>query len=88
MPETNDSSAVPAGNALQLHDARPFFDKVLAHGVRLGEELSYHRHPRRHAHDDEQRLHAPLAQKTQRHTQLEAGPDHPKNRSWMRLPVP
>ena len=36
MPETNDSSAVPAGNALQLHDARPFFDKVLAHGVRRG----------------------------------------------------
>lgn len=36
MPETTDSSAVPAGNALQLHDARPFFDKVLAHGVRRG----------------------------------------------------
>ena len=36
MPETTDSSAVPAGNALQLRDARPFFDKVLAHGVRRG----------------------------------------------------
>ena len=36
MPETTDPSAVPAGNALQLHDARPFFDKVLAHGVRRG----------------------------------------------------
>ena len=36
MPETTHSSAVPAGNALQLHDARPFFDKVLAHGVRRG----------------------------------------------------
>ena len=38
LPDTPSSDAPPVGvaNALQLHDARPFFDKVLAHGVQHG----------------------------------------------------
>lgn len=36
MSETTETSAMPMDHAIQLHDARPFFDKVLAHGVQHG----------------------------------------------------
>ncbi|RLJ40250.1 hypothetical protein [Acidovorax sp. 106] len=38
LPDTPSSDVHPVGaaRALQLHDARPFFDKVLAHGVQHG----------------------------------------------------
>ena len=38
LPDTPSSDVHPVGaaHALQLHDARPFFDKVLAHGVQHG----------------------------------------------------
>lgn len=36
MSDQTDSLSAPAGQALQLHDARAFFDKVLVHGVHHG----------------------------------------------------
>lgn len=38
LPDTPSSDAQPvaAANALQLHDARPFFEKALVHGVQHG----------------------------------------------------